>query len=97
MIKKWPCIVFLLFLLASLFVSPIHAQEDDEEEDPWIEIYLNKEILMMFMGIGGFLMWIASPVSLVYYAKNDDLENAFTYGLMFFVIGMALVIGWLWG
>ena len=51
----------------------------------------------MWIGIGGIFLIMIAPALLVYYGKQDEWGNAFTYGLMFAVIGMALVIGWLWG
>lgn len=53
--------------------------------------------MMTWIGISGFFLIMIAPAMLVYFGKKDDWGNAFTYSLMFFVIGMALVIGWLWG
>lgn len=53
--------------------------------------------MMTWIGISGFFLIMLAPTMLVYYGKQDNWGNAFTYSLMFFVIGMALVIGWLWG
>ena len=53
--------------------------------------------MTMFMGIGGLLMILLSPAMFVFFGKKDEWQNACIWGLMLGVIGMGLIIGWLWG
>lgn len=50
----------------------------------------------MFLGIGGMLMILLALPGLVYFGKQDEWQTACVWGLMCFVIGMGLIIGWLW-
>lgn len=50
----------------------------------------------LWMGMGGLFMIFLAPVMLVYFGKKDEWPSACVWGLMLSVIGMGLIIGWLW-
>ena len=59
-----------------------------------LEWYL--DLIPMWLGIFGLFMVTIGPVMFVYFGKQDEWNSACVWGLMSTVIGMGLVIGWLW-
>lgn len=57
--------------------------------------YLDR--IPMFLGITGFICLMLSPGMFVIYARKDDLPMAFIFALGLFILGLGLVVGWLWG
>lgn len=57
--------------------------------------YLDR--IPMWLGISGFVCLMLSPAMFVIYSKKDDLPMAFIFALGLFILGLGLVVGWLWG
>ena len=49
------------------------------------------------LGILGFGMLVASPTYTFYKIKQREYSSAFCWGFLMFIIGIGLVIVWLWG
>ena len=49
------------------------------------------------LGIAGFGMLVASPTYTFYKIKQREYSSAFCWGFLMFIIGIGLVIVWLWG
>lgn len=49
------------------------------------------------MGIFGFILLGASPTYTFYKIKEREYSSAFCWGFLMFIIGIGLVICWLWG
>jgi len=59
-----------------------------------LEIWLP---VTLALGIAGFGMLVASPTYTFYKIKQREYSSAFCWGFLMFIIGIGLVIVWLWG
>lgn len=67
----------------------------------WLDVGTTQLVWYMdriptWLGMGGMLMVTLAPVMFVFFGKKDEWQSACVWGLMLFVIGMGLIIGWLW-
>lgn len=80
-----------LYFGASPGIEPEGPPPPPPDPGPWWMTHIP-----FFMGVSGFFFMIVGPIVAIVNAKNGDWEKGWGWVVLLFMLGIGLVIGWLW-
>lgn len=96
---KWYDFEFMRFLLQNEYIGN-NPWWEEWDSDKWeYQIYYSYQLwmpVMLIFGLSGIGMLVIAPVYFISKIKSRDWSDAFCWGFLMFVIGVALIITWLW-
>ena len=82
----------LYYVYNQMYIPP---SESEQLYNVTIKWYMDR--MTMWIGLGGLFVILIAPIMAFLNAKDHDLDKAFLWLMCILVIGIPLLIAWLWG